>query len=86
MRADEAAEDHEVPHQRAERRDREVVVGVEDPDEEPVEPEDHDDREQHAAEADGQVDELRGELSPVKSGMITPAATMNSDRDRAEHA
>jgi hypothetical protein len=36
-----------------------VVVGVEDPDDEAVEPEHHDDREQHAAQADGQVVELR---------------------------
>ena len=38
------------------RRDREVVVGVEDPDDDAAEPEQHDDREQHLGEADGEVE------------------------------
>ena len=59
---DDPADDHDVPHQRGERRDREVVVGVEDPDHESVEPEQDHDREQHAREADGERVELRREL------------------------
>ena len=55
LRADQADEDDQVPHQRAERRDREVVVGVEDPDHEPVEAEHEHDREQDAAQAHRQV-------------------------------
>jgi hypothetical protein len=39
-----------------------VLVCVEDPDDEPVEPEQHDDREQHLAEADGEIVERRGRL------------------------
>ena len=58
---DEATRGSRSSTRAGERRDREVVVGVEDPDEEPVEPEHHDDREQHAAEPHRQVDELRGE-------------------------
>ena len=51
LQRDQHDDDHEVPDQRRDRRDREVVVGVEDPDDEPVEPEQHHDREQHAATA-----------------------------------
>ena len=64
-----------------------MVVGVEDPDDEPVEPEHHDDREQHAAEARPSGRRAaRENVSPVKSGMITPARDDEHDRDRAEHA
>ena len=50
--ADQPRDDHDVPHQRRDRRDREVVVDVEDPDREPGQPEQDDDREQHLAEPD----------------------------------
>ncbi len=55
---DQRADDHEIPDERRDRRDREVVVGVEDPHEQPVQAEQDDDREQHLREPDRQVDEL----------------------------
>ena len=63
LERDQPHDDHEVPDHRRDRRDREVVVGVEDPDDEPVEPEQQHDREQDAAEADGQLVELGRELA-----------------------
>ena len=80
-----SADDHDVPHERRDRRDREVVVGVEDPDEQPVEPEQHHDREQHAATARPSGRRARRERRrPVNSGMITPGAEDEERRDRAE--
>ena len=40
---------------RRQRRNGEVVVAVEDPDDDPGEPEQDDDREEHAREADGEI-------------------------------
>src|SRR5919202_2815345 len=51
---DQAGDDDDVPDQRRERRDREVVIGVEHADQQAVEAEQYDDREQDAAEADRQ--------------------------------
>ena len=56
----EADDDREVPEDRSQRRHREVVVGVEDPDDDAAQPEQHDDREQHAREADGEVEVAAG--------------------------
>ena len=53
---DETEDDHEVPCDRRERRQREVVVGVEDPDDDPRQAEENDDREQHAREPDCEVE------------------------------
>ena len=58
--ADQQDEDHDVPDRRRDRRDREVVVGLEDPDDQPVEAEQQDDREQHLREAHRQRVERRG--------------------------
>ena len=70
LQDDQRSDDHEVPHHRRDRRDREVVVGVEDPDHEPVEPEQHDDREHHAATARPSGRRARRvNLSPVNGGI-----------------
>ena len=84
LERDEQADDHEVPDERRERRDREVVVGVEDPDDEPVEAEQQHDREQHLRQADHEVVERRREVSPVSSGMIHGATTMKKTHDRRQ--
>ena len=52
---DEADDDDEVPRDRCERRHGEVVVRVQDPDDDPGEPEQHDDREENARETDGEL-------------------------------
>ena len=54
-------DDHEVPDHGRERRDREVVVGLQHAHHEPVEAQQHHDREQDLGEADRQVVERRGE-------------------------
>ena len=70
LERDEQADDHDVPDQRRERRDREVVVGVEDPDEQAVEAEQQDDRKQHLRQPDHEVVEVLGEVvAGVSSGM-----------------
>ena len=56
----EADDDGEVPEDRSQRRHREVVVGVENPDDDAAQPEQHDDREQHAGEANGEVEVAAG--------------------------
>ena len=77
--ADQPGDDHEVPDQRRDRGDREVVVDVEDPDREPGQPEQDDDREQDLAEPDAERRRAPGvNSSPVKSGMITGARKMNA--------
>jgi len=48
---DEAGDDREVPEDRRERRHREVLVAVQDPDDHPRQAQQHDDREQHARKA-----------------------------------
>ena len=56
----EPGDDREVPEHRRQRRDGEVVVGVEDPDDDPREPEQHDDREEHPREPDGEIEVAAG--------------------------
>ena len=53
---DEAEDDDEVPCDRRERRDCELVIRVQDPDDDPGQPEQHDDREEHARQPDGEVE------------------------------
>ena len=48
------SDDREVPGDRRQRRDRELVVAVQDPDDDPGDAEQGDDREEHAREADGE--------------------------------
>ena len=48
----EAGDDREVPEDRRQRRHREMVVGVEDPDDDPRDPEQDHDREEDAREPD----------------------------------
>ena len=57
---DEAEDDHEVPGDGSERRNREVVVAVEDPDDDPGEPEQDDRREEDAGEGDREVQVASG--------------------------
>ena len=54
MERDQPGQDHQVPDRRRDRRDRELVVGLEDPDEQSGEAEQQHDREQHARQARGQ--------------------------------
>ena len=51
---DETGDDHEVPRDGCERRNRELVVGVEDPDDDPGDAEQRDNREEHLRKADQQ--------------------------------
>ncbi len=81
---DQHDDDHHVPHQRRDRRDREVLERVEDPDDKPVDAEQHDDREQHLAEADGQVVELRRERVTGEERHDQPRAEDEQRGDRAE--
>jgi hypothetical protein len=53
---DETADDRQVPEDGRQGRHREVVVGVQDPDDDARQPEQDDDREQSTREADGEVD------------------------------
>ena len=57
---DEAENDHQVPRNRCERRHRELVVRVENPDDDPGEPHQDDDREQDPGETDGEVEVAAG--------------------------
>jgi hypothetical protein len=58
---DEEPDDHEVPQDRAERLDAEAVLRVEDPDEQPVQREQDDDREHELRHPDGEVVQAGGE-------------------------
>ena len=61
---------------RRERRDRELVVGLEDPDEQAGEAEQQDDREQDLRDKPSRS--IASGSEPVNSGMITPATTIPS--------
>ena len=52
----EPGDDREVPEHGRQRGHGEVVVGVEDPDDDAAEPEQHHDREQHPREPDGEIE------------------------------
>ncbi len=53
---EEPEDDHEVPRDRSQSRERKVVIRVQDPHDDPREPEQHDRREEHAREADGEIE------------------------------
>ena len=52
---DEQHQDHDVPHRGCERRNRELVVGLEDPHEQPGQAQQQHDREQNLRQSRGQV-------------------------------
>ena len=54
MQDDQQHQDHQVPDRRRDRRDRELVVGLQDPHEQPGQAQQQHDREQHSREARGQ--------------------------------
>ncbi len=59
---DQQHDDHDVPHRRGDRRDREFVVGLQDAHEQAGQPEQQHDREQHLGETDRQVSPCAAEL------------------------
>ena len=52
---DQQHDDHDVPHRRGDRRDREFVIGLQDPHEQARQAEQQHDGEQHLGEAHRQV-------------------------------
>ena len=81
---DERGDDHQVPHERRDGRDREVLVRVEDPDDEAVEAEQDDEREHHLREPDGQVVELGGELVAGEQRHHDRGDEDEDDRERGQ--
>ena len=82
---DQQHDDHDVPDRRRDRGDREVVVGLQDPDEQAVQPEQQHDREQHLREARGERSSSSCvNVEPMNSGMIVPAGEDEEGGDRAE--
>ena len=53
---EEPEDDHEVPRDRSQGRQREVVVRVQDPDDDPREAEEHHGRKEHPREADREIE------------------------------
>jgi hypothetical protein len=81
----ERGDDHEVPDDRRERGDREVVVSLQHAHHQAVEAEQHDDREQDLREADRQVVELRRERVAREQRHQERRDEDEDDRHRAEH-
>jgi len=72
LQPDQQHDDHDVPHQRRDGRDREVVVGVEDPDRQPVDPEQYDDRERTRLRPTVRSTRWWLNVEPVKTGITRP--------------
>ena len=78
----EAEDDREVPEDRRQRRDGEVVVAVEDPDDDPGDAEQRDDREEHAREPDRELLVAAGspKTARSRSGAITMKSAVSAPR------
>ena len=77
-------DDHDVPDRGRERRDRELVVGLQDPDQQTGEAEQQDHREQHPGQAGGQDRLRRGERGAGEQRHDQPGHAHVDDRQRPE--
>ena len=83
VQSDQQHQDHEVPGRGRERRDRELVVGLEDPDEQTGEAEEQDDGEEHAREPGRQArrDAAAGEQRHDQPSRCRPQNRQGTERD-----